>query len=176
MSEAPVKKVELTRQQRFENLLYGMGAAGHMVGALWWYANLCLAQYRAHKRDNKQSFYFPQWPVTIELFGCDPEQALSILTSYGVTYAYGLLQWAVVFNRVDLRFLFLVSGNQFDYADNILDQHSGQTFVVYSNAGCKRGQALRAPYTQRQPSQTKRQAHPARPKQARLGKVYKARQ
>lgn len=159
MSESPVKKVELTRQQRFENCLYGMGAAAHMVGALWWYVGLCWHTRRKHNR-------FAGSPVCIELFGSNPTDALDILKSYGVRPAYGSLQWAVIENKVALRFMFLVSKASFDYADCILDAYQGQTFDIISNPGSKRGQNFGAPWPARQPPQ-----RPAQ-KQVKLGKVY----
>lgn len=149
---APAKKVELSAAQRLQNILFGMGAGYYMVGAAWWYIGLCRYQWAKYKR-------LPGPPVTIELFGSDPEQGRDILTEYGIRSAYGLLQWAVVENKVGLRLMFLVSQANFDYADNILSQYEGQTFAIISNAGNKRGQSIRKPYAQRQP---RRQAQPAR--------------
>jgi hypothetical protein len=170
MSAAPVKKVELTRQQRFENMLFSLAAPGAMLAALWWYLNLCWHQAAKHKRDKKPGIYLPKKPVTISLFGANPTEATDILKGYNITFSFGLVRWVVVDNRVGLQFLFLVSSAQFDYADAILAQFEGEAFEIHSTAGNKRGQNFGAPFAARQPTKTVKR--PA-PKQAKLGRTYK---
>lgn len=160
---APVKKVELTGQQKLENFLFTVANLAYMVDAIRWYTSLCWHTRRQHHR-------FAGAPVRIELFGSDPESGLDILRDYGMRYAMGSLQWAIIENKVGLRLLFLVSKSAFDYADNILSQYAGSTFDVMTNPGCKRGQALRRPYAQRQ-----RPVQPAKRPIAKLGKIYRAR-
>jgi hypothetical protein len=74
--------------------------------------------------------------------------------------------------------LILVAKSQYEFADNILAQTSGDAYQITDKPGPKRGQALPRPYAQRQPSQPKRQAGlplgTARPKQAKLGKTWGA--
>jgi hypothetical protein len=166
MTDAPAKKVELSKQQQLENMLFGLGAAGAMVAAAWWYVGLCWHTRRKHNR-------FAGPPVCIELFGSNPVQGQEILFDYGIRSAFGSLQWAVIENKVALRFMFLVSKASFDYADCILDAYQGETFYILTNPGSKRGQALRRPYAQRKPSQPKHQR--SAPKRAKLGRTYKAR-
>jgi hypothetical protein len=171
MSEVPAKKVELSRQQQLENMLFSLGAAGAMLGALYWYVNLCMHQAAKHMRDKKPGIYLPKKPVTISLFGANPTQATDILKSYSVTYAFGLVRWVIVDNRVGLQFLFLVSSAQFDYADGVLAQFEGESFEIHSNPGRKRGQPFGTPFAARQPTKHQRQAT----KQAKMGRTYKAR-
>jgi hypothetical protein len=161
---APVKRIELSRSQQFQNVLFGMGTLSHMIGAAWWYFGLCHYQWAKHRK-------LPGAPVTIELFGSDPEQGRDILNDYGIRSAYGLLEWKVIDNQVGLRFMLMVSKASFDYADNILFQHSGVSFNVMTNAGSKRGQGIRRPYVQRQASQQAQR--PTQPAQARLGKTWR---
>lgn len=166
MSEAPAKKVQLSRQHQFENMIFSLGAVGAMIHAAWWYINLCLHQAAKHKRDRKLGLYMPKFPVTITLFGGNPLEAIGILKGYNISYAFGLVRWVVVDNRVGLQFLFLVSGAQFDYADGVLSMYEGESFEIHSNPGSKRGQNFGAPFAARQP--TKRSAQ----KKVKLGKVY----
>lgn len=168
MSEAPAKKVELNMQQKLENMLFGLGAAGAMLTALYWYVNLCLHQAAKHRRDKKPGIYLPKFPVTINLFGGNPTEATDILKGYSITYAFGLVRWVVVDNRVGLQFLFLVSGAQFDYADGVLSMYAGESFEIHSNAGSKRGQNFGAPFAARQPAKLMK-----RPQSVKLGKTYR---
>jgi hypothetical protein len=157
------KKAKLSRSQQMQNIFFGMGTGYYMVMTVIWYVGLCWHTRRKHNR-------FAGAPVTIMLFGSDPEQALDILKEHNLRYAYGSIQWAVLENQVALLLYFMVSKASFDYADNILYQHSGDTFVVLTNPGSKRGQGIRKPYAQRQPSQPKRQAQASK---AKLGKTYR---
>ncbi len=172
--QAPPKEVKLSRQQQLENILFSLCTFGWMIGTAYWYVSLCIAQYRAHKREHRPGLYFPSKPVTINLFGVDPEQGRDILGSYGIRSAYCAIQWVVLDQQIGLLFTIMVSKQAFDYADNILFQHSGVSFDVMTNGGDKRGQALRRPYAQRQPhQQAQRHAQPARRTvKARLGGRY----
>ncbi len=172
--QAPVKKVELSKQQQFENMLYNFAVFSWMLGTAYWYIRLCVWQWQ-HKR------ILPSKPVVIDLFGSDPEQGRDILKSYGVRSAYCSIQWAVIDNQVGLLFSLMVSKQAFDFADNILFQHSGQTFFVLGELGCNRGESLPKPYSQRsrqvdqaqrRPSQRHAQTARRPAKQARLGKTY----
>ncbi len=160
MSE-PTKKIELSSQQKFENVFYSFLTLWAMIGAVRWYVRLCWYTRRKYNR-------FAGAPVCIELFGTDPTDSTSILKNYGVSCAFGSLQWKVIGNHVGLRFRLLVSRTAFDYADNILYQHSGQTFEILTGPGCKRGQQLRTPYPQRQARHTH-----LTERKARLGKTYR---
>lgn len=162
-TKAPVKKAKLSRSQQMQNILFGMSTGYHMVMTVIWYVGLCWHTRRKHNR-------FAGAPVTIMLFGSDPEQALDILKTYNLRYAYGSLQWAIRDNRVALLLYFMVSQASFDYVDNVLDHYQGQTFDILSDAGSKRGQGIRRPYAQRQ-----RPAQPAKRPVAKLGKINRAR-
>jgi hypothetical protein len=153
--QPPIKKVELSKQQQFENMLYNLAVFSWMLGAAYWYISLCVWQWQ-HKR------LLPSKPVVIDLFGSDPVQGRDILKSYGVRSAYCSIQWAVIDNQIGLLFSLMVSKQAFDFADNILFQHSGQVFAVLGKPGNKRGESLPKPYSQRrrQVDQAQRQTSP----------------
>lgn len=157
------EKVKLSRSQVMQNHLWGMGTLLYMALTVWWYGSLCFYYWRKYK-------HLPGKPVTIMLFGTDPEQGLNLMKEYNLRYAFGSIRWAIIGNQLGLLIHFMVSKASFDYTDNILFQHSGAVFEVISNEGCKRGQTIRRPYPQRQPSI--RPSHQAGPK-ARLGKRYR---
>jgi hypothetical protein len=156
------KKVELSFSQHLQNIAFGMGTPIYMALTVWWYVNLCWHTRRKHNR-------FAGAPVTIQLFGSDPEQALDILKSYNVRYAYGSIQWAVLDNKIGLLMFFMVSKASFDYADGILAMYEGVYFSILSNEGTKRGQNMGQPHAHR--GSAKRQ--PSKPQnKPKLGKTY----
>src|SRR4051812_43694349 len=84
-------KAKLSLSQQIENIFFGMGTPIYMALTVWWYVNLCWYTRRQHNR-------FAGVPVTIMLFGGDPEQALDILKGHNLRYAFGSIQWAILDN------------------------------------------------------------------------------
>src|SRR5215212_1718234 len=113
MTEQP--KAKLSHAQNMQNIIFGMGTPVYMLLTAYWYISLCVYYLRKFKR-------LPGKPVTIMLFGADPEQALDILKTYNLRYAFGSIQWAILENQIALLLYIMVSKASFDYVDNVLFQ------------------------------------------------------
>jgi hypothetical protein len=135
-----VKKAKLSKQQHIENwLIYHYVTFWYFLKSIYWYWKLALIQWRKRKA-------LPQFPVVLELFGDDPTTCFDVLKSYGVYATGGSIQWKVIWNTVNLRLLILVAKSQYEFADNILAQTSGDKYQITDGPGPKRGQALPRSY------------------------------
>lgn len=163
MSNQPVKKLELTAQQKWDNIQWSIPVLYTMIAAAWWYISLSWWTIQHKHR-------LPGKPVCIELWGSHPESALDILKQYNLRYSFGSIRWKIINNSAGLLLQFLVSKASFDYVDNVLSHYEDSTFNILTNPGTKRGQGLRKPYQQR----TKTIRPKAKPitKQTKVGRTY----
>ncbi len=163
-----VKKAELSRQQKLENVvIYPYVTFVYFLQSIVWYWKLALIQWRKRRQ-------LPSALIVLELFGAHPQAAIDVLRGYGVYAQGGSIKWAIVWNTVNLRLPILVAASQWEFADNILFQTESDDYLIVSNPGAKRGQSLPRPYVQRQPSQqAQRPSQSARRPVAKLGQRYR---
>lgn len=152
------KTIELSAQQKIENAtIYALMTWFFCWQSIVWYCRGSMIRWQ--KRGEFLSF-----PVALTVFGDDPLACLDVLKTYGVYANGGSICWAVLWDKIGLRFILLVSKSQWELADNILFQTGCDAYLIASNPGSKRGQHLPRPFEQR--TKTPRQHR------SKLGKTY----
>ncbi len=133
---------QLTRGEEWENVVLAMGSLVSYIAAIQWTLNTWKAQASTSSATGGR-----KRPHRMEIFvtGGVPGVALEKVRQYGINVQEMGMQWVIDGGVKGLLVSFLVPAPQWEMADAILYQHSGN-YIVTSAPGNKRRHQFSKPW------------------------------